>query len=186
MKEIIVIGTLHSNSTPHKELLELVEEVGPDKVFVELSPEELGEERRQNSIRDEMFAVYDWARDHKLPICAFDIENDILKEGVTGNEAIFQELEQKSKKILENYSWKELNEKAPWNIPRIRELEEELEEKYIDQEKSKERERQILENIKNELIEGKNLIITGAGHLSFFEKELPNAHFILRTNNKVG
>jgi hypothetical protein len=86
----------------------------------------------------------------------------------------------KSKELLKNYSWKDLNNEEPWKIAEVAKIENDIVEKYFDINKSKQREYKMLENIKKNLVEGKNLILTGAGHLTFFQKELPEAKLPFR------
>ncbi|MEX1027355.1 MAG: hypothetical protein WD049_05020 [Candidatus Paceibacterota bacterium] len=179
MQEIILIGTIHSGWTPVDELRQVLAEQQPDKVLVELSPEEL-KRSREDSIRDEMFTAHDWAVENDVPVGVFDVENHILKEGVTGKEPAFTEYEQKSKEILNGYTWKELNNEKPWQSPEITALEEQMNKEYIDVEKSKQREQTMLENIKDDLIERRNVVVTGTRHLSFFKQNLPDAEMLLR------
>ena len=179
-KEIIVIGTLHSSWTQHDELITLLEEYDPDKLLVELSPEELSEERRKTSIRDEMFAAYDWAREKGVPVDVFDEENDVLREGVTGKELMFKEYEQQSRRILKGYSWKKLNQDEPWNTPELKELDEKMNRYYVDPKKSKKREKQLIENIRSLSYRGRNVVLVGVGHLATLENQLVDAQFPLR------
>lgn len=182
MKEIILIGTLHKNWTPREELEEVLNDLKPNHLLVELSPEEFNDRPREQSIRDEMFAACDWASKNSVPITLFDIENTFLKEGVTGKEPEFFEHGEKSKEILKKFSWKELNEIKPWQNPEIEKLEQELEQKYYQLDKIQEREQAMLKNIQISLVEGINVILTGTGHLSFFKKEFPDATMPFRNN----
>lgn len=175
MKKVIIIGTIHLNWTPREELWEVLNNINPDQVLVELSGEELNMRPRSDSIRDEIFSAYDWAIQNNKLVNYFDTEDSPLKDGVTGKEPEFLEHELKSKELLKNYSWKDLNKTEPWRISEVKELEDKITEKYFDMKKSKEREQKMLGNILNKLIEGTNVVITGAGHLSFFEKEIPDA-----------
>jgi pheromone shutdown protein TraB len=179
MTEIIIIGTIHLNSTPKAELEEALSNLNPDQVLVELSPEELLRSREE-SIRDEMFAAYDWAIQNNVRVAVFDVEDDVLKDGVTGSEPEFMESELKGKEILKNYTWKELNRIEPWQDPEIMTLEEEIVRKYFDTKKSEKRDQMMLENLKKQLIEGRNVIVTGTGHLTFFKKEMPEAKLPFR------
>jgi len=178
--EIIVIGTIHSSWTPHDKLIALLEEHDPDKLLLELSPEELSEERRKSSIRDEMFAAYDWAKENGTSVDVFDEENDVLREGVTGQESVFEEHAQRSEEILRGYSWKDLNKDEPWNDPAHQELEEKLDTYYIDPDKSQQRESNLIRKIEKLLEPGRNVVLVGVGHLAALENQLPRAQFPLR------
>ncbi len=180
MKKVIIIGTIHLNWTPKDELEEVLRDINPDKVLVELDKDELYDNPREDSVRDEMFVVYDWAVRNKKKVDYFDTGDSSLKDGVTGKEPEFLQFELECKKLLKNHSWKDLNKEGLWNIPSVKKLKDEIKEKYFDKEKSKKREYEMLSNIKNKLINGVNVIVTGAGHLSFFEKEMPDAVLPLR------
>lgn len=181
MKKVIIIGTIHLRWTPKEELWEVLSDLNPDQVLVELSDEELHVRPRSASIRDEMFFAYDWAVEHNTLVNFFDTEDSPLKDGITGEEPEFVEHELKCKELLKNYSWKDLNKREPWRISEVKELEDVIIEKYFDVEKSIEREQKMLNTIVDKLIEGTNVIVTGAGHLSFFEKEIPDAILPFRT-----
>ena len=179
MKKIIIIGTLHGGWTPKNELEEVLKSLNPDKVLVELSREELLRSR-EDSIRDEMFVAYDWATENGKQVDVFDIENNTLKEGVTGKEPEFAELQIKAQELLKQYSWKDLNKVEPWNNSEVTHLDNALMEKYFDAEKNKERDFILLQNIKNKLIDGVNVIFTGMAHLTFFKEQLPEAKLLFR------
>lgn len=179
MKEIIIIGTLHGGWTPKDELEEVLKTINPDKVLLELSLEELLRPREQ-SIRDEMFAAYDWAVQNGKDIDVFDIENNTLKEGVTGKEPEFAELQSKAQELLKQYSWKDLNKSGPWNNSEVTQLDEALMEKYFDAEKTKERDLTLLQNIKDKLVDGINVVVTGTAHLTFFKEQMPEARLLFR------
>ena len=59
-------------------------------------------------------------------------------------------------------------------------MEDELYTRYIDQTKSEEREKALLQNIQENTVFGTNVILTGAGHLNFFQKHFPDAIFPYR------
>lgn len=185
MKQISVIGTIHLNWTPKDELEKVLTDLQPDQLLIELSPEELKRPRTE-SIRDEMFIAYDWALLNKVKVAVFDVEEDILNEGITGKEPEFMEHELKSKELLKEYSWKDLNKIEPWQTSEITALEKEIEEKYFDKDKSRRREFQMFENIKEKLVDGQNVIVTGAGHLTFFKEQFPSANLPFRDKKVLG
>jgi len=179
-QSIIIIGTLHDKWTPVNELRDTLNELNPDKVLIELSKEELRDRPREDSIRDEMFAAYDWAIENSKQVDVFDVEVSTLKKGVTGKELNFIKLENKVKKLLKEYSWKDLNNLKPWNISEVTELEDKIVEKYFDKDKMREREFKMLNNLNKLIIDGKNVIIIGTGHLTFFQEQIPDAKLIFR------
>ena len=76
----IFIGTLHSGSTPHDELIDILRKYNLDKLFVELTPEEITKERRSLSIRDEMLAAYDWAQENAVNVFRLTSKTKLLKK----------------------------------------------------------------------------------------------------------
>jgi len=79
------------------------------------------------------------------------------------------------KKAMKNLTWKDMNKKNNLML-----LDVSSEEKLIDKKKEIKREQEMLKNIKKKLGTGNTLIITGCGHLNFFERNLKNAIFPLR------
>ncbi|MEO5646509.1 MAG: hypothetical protein ABIO57_01930 [Candidatus Paceibacterota bacterium] len=179
MKEIIIIGTLHHEFTPKAELEEIIKGINPDKVLVELSPEELLRPR-EDSIRDEMFFAHDWAVENGKQVDVFDIENHTLKDGFTGREVGLIQLGSEMGELLKVHSWKEQNSENAWKTPEYTKVNDLIMEKYFNSEKLEERNQTMLQNIKDKVIEGKNLVIAGTAHLTFFKEQLPNAILPLR------
>ncbi len=180
MKEIIIIGTLHGGHTPKDELEEVLNTINPDKVLIELSPEELHDRPREDSFSDEMFTAYDWAINNSKQIDVFDVENNSLKEGVTGKEQEFIELQTKYQEFLKQYSWKDLNKQEPWIDSGVAEMENFVIEKYFIEEEEKKRDFSMIQNIKEQLIDGVNVVFTGTGHLTFFKEQIPEAKLLFR------
>jgi len=180
-KEIIIIGTLHGGFVPHDELEQILEELKPDQIFVELTQKEVDEIDSGKSFRDEMVAAFYWAQKRNIKVNRFDINSGGLKEGMTGKESDFLALCKKFGELLKNYSWKELNKKEPWQNSPLGDLDREITEKYNDEVKAKQREEELLKNINQQIIsEGKVVILTGTGHLDFFEEKIPQAKFLFR------
>lgn len=179
MKKVIIIGTVHLNWTPHKELIEEVKKHNPDKVLIELTEKEVlaGKDK---SNRDEMFAILEWIKQVNINYSLFDTNINTFKSGITGKEAGFVEYELRVKNLLKDYEWKKLNSQAPWHIKEVKELEDYLVEKYFDKEKMQNRNREIENNIQSELVSGVNVVVTGAGHVSDLLKALPNSTAPLR------
>lgn len=179
MKKVIVIGTIHLDWTPKSELLLEVKKHKPDKIFIELTKKEV-EGGRENSIRDEMFFVLNFAEEENIPYYLFDTDINTLKEGVTGKEKGFLEYENKVKKLLSDYSWKDLNSRKPWENSEVKKNEDYIVEKFFDIEKMKQRNELISKNIQENLVEGTNVIVTGAGHITDLLEDLPNSVAPLR------
>jgi len=172
MRTIIVIGTLHEGLTPEKELKVVLNKVKPHQLLVEIEEKDV----RIGNIRKypiEMRCAYRWAMTRKINVKGFDSPIKVLKNGITSQ--YLRNVINKAKELMKHYTWKEMNNKK--NNIRLDALISPL----IDPVKNLEREREMLWNIRRAMIQnGKVLIITGAGHLKFFEKNLKKAVFPLR------
>lgn len=170
MRNIIIIGTLHEGLTPESELFEELEKNNPSQVLVEITDEDVKSENF-SSYPPEMQSTYSWAKKHKVKIRGFDSKIDILKSSVTKEkEAAAVE---RFKKKISGLTWKDLNKE--WQNK-----DEDIDE-IIDKKKDLQREQEMLSNIRKLIAKnGTILIITGCGHLNFFEKNLSSAKFPLR------
>ena len=177
MKKVIIIGTIHLGWTPGDELKAEIAKYNPDKLFIELTDSEV----EGVSIRDEMFIALDWARENIVPYAFFDSDFGSLKDGITGKEPEFMAQELRVKEMLKEHNWKSLNNRGPWNDPEIKKAEDEIIAKYFDLEKKRRREEVMTQNIMSELVEGTNVVITGAGHITHFLADIPNAVAPFRT-----
>lgn len=181
MKKVILLGTVHGDFTPRKELIKEVEKHKPDQLFIELTQQEVSN-GKEESIRKEMFYVLEYAIENKIPYILFDIDESCFKDEISENE-----IEQASDwgEILEyfnKFSWQELNNRAPNEIKKIKELKEEDIDKYFDRAKIKSRESKIEKNIITELIDGTNVVVTGNAHLTHMLSGIPNSFAPLRTD----
>jgi len=181
MKTITLVGTLHGGLTPKNELEEVLEGLKPDQLFVELTPNELKEIENTKSIRDEMIFALRWAKKNGIKVDIFDRNEGELKKGATGKEPAFLKLLEEGDRIIKKYSWKELNKEEPWKTQPLKGIEDKINEMVVDAKKAREREEEMIKNIKEKMISsGKIVILTGAGHLTFFEKRIPNAVCLFR------
>ena len=173
MRKIYVIGTVH-NMLPgkKKELKSLLEDIDPDQILVEIVNKDL----RNNRIRKypkEMIFAYIWAIKNGKKVNGSDVPINIIRKGFSQKE--LKIVEKSLTKIASKYTWKELN-KSKY----IRKLEI-FDDKIIDKKKHRLRQKKMLENIqKNMIKDGTILILTGSGHLKFFEKKLKEAIFPFR------
>lgn len=173
--KLIIIGTLHAGLTPHNELKEALEQYDIDQLLVEITAEDLAKGRLEK-YPDEMIYAYRWAIKNNVRVDGFDSSINVLAEGMTDadNKKVIEE----QQKILESkgYGWKDLNKKEITEIFNTKSV-----KKLIDRTKETQREKKMLQNIKSKLIpEGTIVILTGAGHLNFFEKHLKQAIFPYR------
>ena len=184
MKQVIIIGTIHHHWTPCEELMAEIERHRPDKLFIELSDIDI-KNGEAASIRDEMFCALRWAKEQEIPYELFDIDEDTLRPGVTGKEPEFMEQERKVKAILGSNDWRSLNNQSLWEDPEVKEIEDAIVEKYFDKEKTDARNRILADNITHGLVEGVNVVVTGAGHITHLLEDIPQSVAPLRTNTII-
>jgi hypothetical protein len=173
MPKIIIVGTLHGGITPNNELKEVLEELNPDQLLVEMKNKGLIDNKTEE-YPSEMIFVYNWAKENNIKVFGFDSDIDTFREGVTqeDNQAIIE----KQDRAMGNLSWKDFNIEENNKL-----LDVEGIENLINPEKEKMREMEMLKNIQNNIIKnGTVVIITGAGHLNFFEKNIKDAVFPFR------
>ncbi len=173
MKKIIILGTLHAGLTPEDELKEVLEEYNPHQLLIEIAEEDI-KNGKFDSYPPEMVFAYNWAKKNKVKVNGFDSKIDVLRKGMTEEDN--QKLIEKQKKLMNIFTWKDMNK-----TENLKKLDADSAKNLIDQKKEEKREFEMLKNIKNSMIEnGKILIITGCGHLDFFEKYISNAIFPFR------
>lgn len=173
MRKIIIIGTLHVGLTPKNELQELLDRFKPDQLLVELSNDDIINDKI-GLYSDEMLFAYDWAKDNDVLVNGFDANISVLS--AAKNEEDNNEVIEEQKKIIEKYSWKDFNKTSYLKL-----LNTEKEARLIDRKKWDLREEKMLENILENIIpEGMVLIVTGSGHIPFFEKNIKDAIFPLK------
>ena len=177
MRKIYIIGTLHNMLPKHQEELEsLLEELNPVQILVEIVRKDLETKNIRKYPKEMMFA-YKWGIKHGKKTDGFDVPLDVVKKSITKRE--LKRVEKEAISVIDKYglTWKDFNKSKYEHIKEI----DRLENKIIDRPKDKLRQRKMLENIHKMMIEdGSILILTGAGHLSFFERNLKGAIFPLR------
>jgi len=175
MQKIIVIGTVHGGFTPDEELKEVFEEYSPKQLFVEVAEEHV----KKNKLKDyppEMIFTLRWAKENKLQVNCFDIVGSVLKKGVTKKE--IKDLIEESSELVKKskLTWKDMNKEKNLKL-----LDTPNYLKISDRKKEKVRELKMLVNIKKAMLKsGTILIVTGVGHLKFFEMHFKNAKFPFR------
>jgi pheromone shutdown protein TraB len=173
MLKIIIIGTLHVGLTPNKELEAEFKKYNPNQILVEIAESDI-KNKNISKYPPEMIFTYKWAKRNNIKVCGFDTKINIFKKGI--KEADNLELIKKQKKLIKNYSWKAFNKKESDKLLDVDDL-----NKIIDLEKEKVRNSKMLSNIKKfMIIKGVVMIITGSGHLNFFEKHFKKAIFPFR------
>ena len=174
-REIIVIGTVHEGWTPNKELKDVLEKIKPTQILVEITQEDINNDKFENYPPEMVFA-HKWAERKKVKVNGFDSSINILKADATTTDEkkVIKAFEYLLKK--RKFTWKDMNKE---NLQKIF---CETNNLLIDDAKDKQRQREMLKNIIHTIMKsGKIVIITGAGHLNFFEKHLKNAVFPFRT-----
>ena len=135
-------------------------------------------DRKLDSYSPEMVFAYTWAKKKKVKVSGFDSKMRILKTGMTKEDN--QKVVDDQKMLMKNYSWKDMNQ-----MKYLRRLNTNSAQNLSDSKKEEKREFEMLRNINTLMInEGKILIITGCGHLDFFEKQILSALFPFRYLNK--
>jgi hypothetical protein len=173
MTKIIIIGTLHAGLTPNRELGNVLKNLNPDLLLVEIANDDLIKNNLAGYPEEIIFACK-WAKENGIKISGFDSKINIFKNEVLPDDNA--ELLEEQKKLLGKFSWKDCNKKENEKL-----LDTKKEEMIIDKKKWKKRENEMLKNIeKNIPNNGTIVIITGVGHLDFFEKKMKNAIFPLR------
>ncbi len=168
MRQIYIIGTLHAGWTVENELQEELEKIKPDQLLVEICDQDLVKDKL-DKYPPEMVFAYQWAKQNQVPVVGYDSKISVFKQGVSDEEN--QALIKEQKKQLGHLSWKDANK------PENRELFfSEGSRKIVDPEKDKLREQEMVDNIKQVMVdEGKIIVLTGCGHLGFFEINFPEA-----------
>jgi len=173
MRKIIIIGTLHSGSTPEDELEKVLQEYDADQIFVEISEEDIGNRELKDYPKEMVFA-FNWAEKKGVKVNGYDPKTDIFRKGMTelDNKKVIEEQEG----LMEEFNWKDMNK-----VVNLRKLDTEAGKNLVDPDKAEEREFEMLGNIEREMIhKGVILILTGCGHLDFFEKHIKGAIFPFR------
>ncbi len=175
MQKIFIIGTIHSH-TPHGELKKILEDLNPNQLLIELPEDAIEKFNEKKDMRDEMMYAYQWAKEKRIPVYFFDEYQPLFNNGMSVNSPEYKTLINKSKPILEKYSWKDFNtSKISKKFDNL------LSRKLFDPKKAKIREKKMLTKIKEYMIsDGNIVIITGTGHLDFFKDQLPDAILPLR------
>ncbi len=173
MKKIYIIGTLHGNCTPKNELEDILENLQPNQLMIEISQKDI-ENKNFKNYPDEMVFGYNWAQKNKILVFGFDSDISELAKGKTDQDN--QTVMDLQKEIIDKYDWKDFNKEEYLKL-----LDVPGAKKLVDKERAKQREQEMLKNIQRNLAsEGTIAILTGCGHLDFFEKEIPEAIFPLK------
>lgn len=173
MRKIIVIGTLHAGSTPNKELKAVLERYEPDQLLVEIAQKDI-DRGKIVSYPPEMRFVCKWGKRMRIKVSGFDSKINVMKKGVTERDN--QRLIKEEGWLMRGLTWKDLNKSS-----NLKKIDTPLYHRIVDHKKERKREVQMAKNIINSMVSrGAVVIVTGAGHLDFFQKRIPNAIFPFR------
>lgn len=172
MKRIIVIGTLHAGLTPNLELEQVLEKYKPNQLLVEIDQEDI-DAGNISLYPPEMIFAYSWAISKSIKVYGFDCKMNIFSEekNQTDNQVVIMD----QKRVMGKLTWKDMNKKDNLKILNVP-----LEDGLIDQNKEKEREIKMLENIRSLNLNGTVVVLTGCKHLKLFEENLNEAIFPFR------
>jgi hypothetical protein len=172
MKQIFIIGTLHGGWTPGQELQGELEKIKPDQLLVEICDSDL-KDGEIDGYPPEMIFAYQWAKENQVPVVGYDSRIKVFKDGVSDQDN--QDLIEKQKQQFGQLSWKDANKLENRGLFKGEDY-----YKLVDPEKDKLREQEMLDNIKDVIADqGRTVVLTGCGHLGFFEKNLSEAEFPL-------
>lgn len=165
MRKIIVIGTLHAGITPNQGLEEALKDHHPDQILVEIAQDDI-DNNKIETYPPEMIFAYQWALKNNIKVNGFDSKINTLKKGM--GEEDNQKAIEKQTEIMQGFTWKDMNK--PENNKKLDIKEAKI---LVDHNKENKRNREMLQNINNLMLnEGVIVILTGCGHLDFFEKNL--------------
>lgn len=172
MRKLIFIGTLHARLTPKTELFSVLDEYDFDLILIEVQQSDL-DSNNLDRYPPEMLDAFSYAKSKGIKVKGFDCGFNVILKGKSDDDnlAVIEE----QKKLLAGLNWKDFNKEINLKLIDIK-----SENDLIDQEKWDERENLMMENIEKELIDGTVIIITGAGHLKYFEKYFKDAEFPFR------
>ena len=165
------IGTLHAGLTPNQELESVIIEISPSLIMVEIAQQDI-EEENISDYPPEMIFTYEFAKRNKIMVKGFDSKINVMREDTTKANA--QQLLDSQKKIIGDKSWKD------FNLSENAKLLDSV-DNITDRDKWGKREKEMTKNIRKAILKNKTvLVITGCGHLDFFEHNYINASFPLK------
>ncbi len=123
-----------------------------------------------------MIFAYHWAQNNNIEVKGFDSKIDVRALGIQKDQEKMVIEEEKEIEKEMKLGWKDMNKEN-----NLRLYDTELWRKLIDWKKWNQREKEMLDNIQKLIIkEGTIVIVTGAAHLTFFEKNIKEAIFPFR------
>lgn len=171
MQQLTFIGTLHG-MTPKEELEEIIVQYKPGQLLIEMVQQDIDKET-VDSYPQEMIDAYNWAKAHNIPVFGFDSKIDVLIKGKTKKDE--EKLSEEQDEIINKHNWKDFNKEKYDKLLNTKSW-----YSLVDREKLVKRQEEMYANILNKALkDGRVVIITGSGHISFFKKKFPKAEFPL-------
>lgn len=174
MRTIYLIGTVHFMMPQREmELKLLLQVMDPDQVFVQIDDDDMKFGNKQYAAKEMLYA-YDWAIQRNKKVVCYDKRMDLSSYYL--EEEKKKEVKEEMAHLLAGTNWKEFNKINTEIYKKF----EKLKLLLVDENKERERHYAMLANIERNLIDkGKILVITGIGHLPYFERNLKDALFPL-------
>ncbi len=173
MRKIFIIGVAH-NFVPKKDLIKILEKYSPDQVMIEVTASDLKNKKFKNYGK-EFKDAYEWCKKNRKKVTGFDYWQKDWKDLRHLNKNEKKELNvilKDASKFVKKYGWKSLNKKR--HIRHFDVIDKKLKKILLDQYKYlKPRQKKMLANVKKRILKkGIIIILTGVGHLDFFQKHL--------------
>jgi pheromone shutdown protein TraB len=160
----------------HKnEFRRIIEKINPNQILVEIDREINLKSSQIKKYPKEMIFSYNWAVKNNKQVDVFDT-NRYKQIKKTATKKDLDEATKIFLKMFKNYDWKQMNQRLP-SIEEYRKIER----KVLNLREVNARRKVMLSNIRRLSIKkGSILIVTGASHLDFFEKNIKGAIFPFR------
>lgn len=165
--KLTVIGTVHGY-TPKEDLIKLFEELKPAQILIEMFHEDIKNYDTEFYPEEMQFALK-YAKDNNIHYFGFDTYINVAKDNPDKEYLDYEQ------KLCEKYNWKE------WNTKEVQKLMDIT--RIVNKTDWDQRQKIMLENIKLKAINNA-IILTGAAHLEFFERNLKSATFPFRTEEQ--
>jgi len=173
MRKIYIIGTIHG-FIPKKDVIEILEKYNPEQVMIEVTASDLKNKKFKNYGK-EFKDAYEWCKKNRKKVIGFDYWQKNWKDSRHLNKNEKKELDviiKDASKFVKRHGWKNFNKKKYRRLFNI--VDKRLYKILPDQyDYLKIRQKKMLANIKKRMIrQGVFIILTGTGHLDFFQKHL--------------
>lgn len=170
MSPLYIVGTTHKEHNK-KGLLEVFIELEPSQLLLELNEEDI-QSCKVKSHPVEMSWAYRWGLENKKIVNGFDHEIPCrYKVPIEEIPSFFAPIAEE----YNSYDFRKMNKREYTNI--MQDIEEQI---FVEEDLLNRREGMVrnIRSLRDPSVAG--LVLTGVGHLWFFEKQLPEAIFPYR------